>query len=768
MYRIKSPSVASAPNTSGASHPARALIPTHAAGAMPLAILLGSSLAILPVASAQEASWNSGNDEASGQEERAHAGADSIASARSVTLPPVVVQDRPDSELPGAYAGGQVAKGGRAGLLGTRGFMNTPFNTISYTQQYIENLQARELADVIAKTDASVFYTGQRGITAEHYMVRGFDSNINDAMLDGMFGLAPYYRASPEMFERIEVLKGPSALLNGMAPAGSVGGAINLVPKRASNDPLTRLTGTWQSRRQLGIHADVGRRFGESKQFGLRFNSVYRNGESAIRDQDREARVASLGMDWRLGRGRLSADLYTTRDRVDGVNRGISLAPGVAVPRPPSLRTGLSPSWTYFETDDRAGLVRGEVDLSNNLTAYAAFGASRSEYETVSPLAVNVTNAAGDSSTSMAYLHFIVNKKSADIGTRGKFQTGDIRHELTANVTHYSEELEQGFVLSVLPQPLVTNIYAPAWGPSPGSSFTPSVFGKNSARRLTSYGIADTLSFAGDSLQLTLGVRRQEVVNEAFAATTGTRTSRYDKGATTPSIAGLARLTDGMSLYGNYIEGLSIGDVAPTTAANAGEVFAPYKTKQKEVGLKIDSGRLSSTISLFEIKRPSSYTDPVTNVFSSGGMQRNRGLEWNFFGVPLEGVRLMGGIAYVDPKLTRTAGGVNQGKTATSVPKLQAKLGAEWDLSMLPGLTVGANVMSSSRQYVDTANTLVLGGRTVYDLNARYATSIAGKPVTVRGSVTNLTNKAYWSTTLYRGIGLGEPRTFMLSATVDF
>ncbi len=79
--------------------------------------------------------------------------------------------------------------------------------------------------------------------------------------------------------------------------------------------------------------------------------------------------------------------------------------------------------------------------------------------------------------------------------------------------------------------------------------------------------------------------------------------------------------------------GLSQGAIAPNTAENAGEVFAPYKTKQKEIGLKIDLGEFSHTLSMYEIKRPSSYTDPFNNVFSFGGEQRNRGVEWGFFGL---------------------------------------------------------------------------------------------------------------------------------------
>lgn len=57
--------------------------------------------------------------------------------------------------------------------------------------------------------------------------------------------------------------------------------------------------------------------------------------------------------------------------------------------------------------------------------------------------------------------------------------------------------------------------------------------------------------------------------------------------------------------------------MAPNTAENAGEVFAPYKTKQKEVGIKFDLGAFAHTLSVYEIKRPGSYTDPVTNVFRS-------------------------------------------------------------------------------------------------------------------------------------------------------
>lgn len=64
-------------------------------------------------------------------------------------LPTVTVQGASLGSLPEAYAGGQVATGGRVGMLGNKDFMETPFSTISYTDKFIEDRQARDITDVI-------------------------------------------------------------------------------------------------------------------------------------------------------------------------------------------------------------------------------------------------------------------------------------------------------------------------------------------------------------------------------------------------------------------------------------------------------------------------------------------------------------------------------------------------------------------------------------------------------------------------------------------
>ncbi|MCW2100002.1 UNVERIFIED_ORG: iron complex outermembrane receptor protein [Pseudomonas psychrophila] len=683
------------------------------------------------------------------------------------TLPETRVEGEMDlpSELPPSYAGGQVAYGSRVGLLGNKDFMETPFSTVSYTEKYIADRQAQNITQVIAATDPAVFSNGLTGTFSENYSIRGFASNISDVTIGGLYGVAPYYRISPEMYERIEVLKGPSALLNGMPPGGSVGGAVNLVPKRAGNEPLTRFTGTYMSDAQFGGHLDVGRRFGEDQQFGVRFNGVYRDGDGSVDHQKLKAELTSLGLDWRGERARLSADLYESEDRVRGQNRGINLASGVAVPKPPKSDTLLNPDWAYVQTKDHGAIVRAEYDLTDDLMAYAAFGTSETRYVYSGTMLATVFNEAGDFKTSMGQLKMELEKTSGEAGLKGNFLTAAIKHQWSINATHYGDTQKDYGRRQVPGADWITNIYNPVWGPAADKSFP---YIAHSETRLTSYGVADTLSVLEDQVQLTLGVRRQQVLTDTFSVSTGARTGRYDEAATTPAAALLVKLTDNISVYANYIEGLSKGATAPMTAANAGDVFAPYKSKQKEVGLKLDLGDFTHTLSLYEIKRPSSYTDPDTNVFSFGGEQRNRGIEWGFFGAPLNDVRLMGGVAHVDPKLTKTAGGINQGKTATGLPKLQGKLGVEWDTPVIDGLTLTANATSVSKQYINADNSQSIPGYTIFDVGTRYTTHLASRPITLRGSVTNVTNKAYWGTPLLSSLGLGAPRTVELSASVDF
>ena len=135
-------------------------------------------------------------------------------------------------------------------------------------------------------------------------------------------------------------------------------------------------------------------------------------------------------------------------------------------------------------------------------------------------------------------------------------------------------------------------------------------------------------------------------------------------------------------------------------------------------------------------------------------------------------MRLLGGLTLLDAEQRVTQGGVNQGKDAIGVPGTQLNLGAEWDVTGIAGLTLTARALSTSSQYADGANTQELPSWSRLDLGASYATRIADRPVTFRARVDNAADKNYWASAggypNSNYLVLGAPRTFVLSATVDF
>lgn len=666
-------------------------------------------------------------------------------------------------EVHGSYDGEPVSYKNRAGFLGEKDFLETPFNAVTYTQEYIANQQAKDITGVIAATDPSVYTSGVTGQNLESFKIRGLQANISDVMVGGLYGVAPRYRSFPEMFESIEVLKGPSAMLNGMAPNGSVGGAINLVTKRAGDTPLTQLNIDYLSDSQIGGHIDLGRRFGENKQFGIRFNSVYRNGDTAINNQSKETQLAALGLDWKGSRVRLSTDIYLSKDYVDGPTRGLNLAPGVPLPKPPSADTLLNPDWAFNDSKDKGMTARGELDINDSLMFYTAFGYNDNTFKSRSASVSILKNTAGAYETSIGDLIDSVDKKSGEIGLIGKFATGKIGHQMAFNITGYKENgtLAGNFHKTKINNNFY-NLVWPSFGDIP---FTAPELLKTESRLISS-GLADTLLFGEGKYQLTLGVRHQSVATSESGLFK--RNKDYDESEVTPSVAFLVKLTEGISLYANYIEGLTKGKAAPVAAANAGEVFAPFKTEQKEIGVKVDLGEFTNTLSVFNITKPQDYIDPVSKIFSVDGEQDNTGVEWSFFGAPIQDVRLMGGVTYIDAEITKATNKKQEGNQAADVPKWQAKLGAEWDQPYNRNLTFSANISSMSQQFTNNNNDLSIPGRTLLDLGARYKAQVGQHPVIIRSTITNVTGKEYWAKPHYTSLGIGDRRSFKLSATVGF
>lgn len=657
------------------------------------------------------------------------------------------------------YSGGQFARGGSLGILGNTDLMNVPFSTTNYTSELIQNQQALSVADVVMN-DASVRTLTSRGGFGDDFQVRGFTVSNGDISMNGLFGLAPSTRVPLEMIERVEVLKGPGALANGVGPGGSIGGSINVVTKRAADTPLTRLTTTYMGKSQLGAHLDVGRRFGEDNQWGVRVNGLVRGGEGNIDGGKQNLNLGSLGLDYVGARTRWSLDALATRGDTKEFRPQTSFAgSALAVPAVPDARLNFYPG-TKLQDNVKTVLSRIEHDLNDNTTLYGSLGYTDYDYEQTFPS--GRPNALGNFTVTNAYYDEYAKTKSADAGIRTRFKTGSVGHTLAVGVNFLDQEKGYFYATSSGPgNP--SSLYNPA--PLPPMTTARGAPGKSGTTEQSSLAIADTMSFANDRFLVTLGLRRQTMEQDNFNPANGANTGHYKASAVTP-LAGLVfKPMRNVSVYTNYTAGLTRGNTAGPTTANAGETFAPQKSKQNEVGVKVDWGRLTTQAAVYQIERPGAMTDPVTNVYSFGGEQRNRGLELTAYGEIQRGLRAMASASFNSAKLTRTAGGVNQGNNAAGVPERTFNLGLDWD-TPVQGLSINGRVINTSAVYADAANRLRVDAWTRLDLGARYATKVAGKPVVFRANLENVADKNYWVVSNY--VTVGAPRTLMLSAAVDF
>lgn len=664
------------------------------------------------------------------------------------------------------YAGGQVARRGSQGLLGSKDFMETPFSMTTYTSEVIENQQARTLGDLIAN-DPSVRATNPAGGRYEQFTIRGLSLFNSDVAYNGLYGVLPTYTIDMEMADRVDILKGPTQLINGISPRGSVGGGINVVPKRATDKPITSFTGSYASNNQLGGAVDVGRRFGEDDKFGIRFNGVKQSGDTEWDHQSVDRDMAVLGLDFRGERLRLSTDIGHTERDTDAPQERVQVGANAQVPRASDVRHNYAQAWSKARTKDTFGTVNGEFDVSDSVMLYGGVGARKSNHDFLRH-AVSVTNDAGDFSVQPRDFTRDENVRTATAGVRNWFHTGPVSHEVNLAASYFYMDFENGGARYASAP---SNLYDPVETPKPGTPtrFDSKVYTEN---RFSGVALSDTLGFFDDRLLLTLGARWQRVKVDDWSDNIKGDTA-YDEEKVSPSGGILFKATDKLSLYANYMEGLSQGKIAPSTSVNEDEIFPPFISRQVEVGAKYDAGPFAVTAAVFRIKQPAYETNATTRVFGPNGKRQNDGVEVSVFGEPLTGFRLLGGVMYIDSELTSTTNGTFDGNRAPATPKYNVNLGAEWDVPTVQGLTLTSRGLYSSSQYLDQSNNKEIDSWERFDVGARYAFRVDEKTITLRGNIENVADKRYWSSAgasddSEPGLTLSTPRTYLLSATVDF
>jgi iron complex outermembrane receptor protein len=704
------------------------------------------------------------------------AAAPASPAAADDKLQTIVVSASADASAGGLsrnFAGGQVARGGRVGLLGNVDIMETPFNTFNFTSELIQEQQARSVADVL-QNDPSVRVARGFGNFQELYVIRGFAVSSDDLAYNGLYGVLPRQFVASELLERVEVFRGANSFLNGAAPGGGgVGGSINLLPKRAGNTPLTQVTVGVESGGQGYVATDIGRRFGPENRAGIRVNVARRDGDTSVDKEHRELTVGSVGLDYQGTDFRLSADLGYQNHKLAAPRPAITPSGLIALPAAPDSSSNWAQDWTHSNERNTFGTVRGEWDLNPDTVAWAALGARSGDEDNILS-EPTVTAADG---TANAYRFDNVrhdNVRTGEIGVRTKLRTGSIGHTLSASASSYWLESKNAYAFSTFGG-IATNIYTPInVSAPPATFFTGGALnnpGLTAKTIFSSYALADSMSMLDNKVLLTVGARHQSIKTEGYDYNSGVSNAHYDETKVTPMAGIVYRPVKAVSLYANYIEGLQQGPTASGVGIdNTGAIFAPYVSRQKEIGVKYEVGTLGATAAVFRTTMPSAYVE--NGHFGVFGEQRNQGLEMTVYGMPVRGLRLLGGLTLLDASQRVTKDAANQGKDVIGVPDTQANIGADWDVPGVRGLSLNARTVYTSSQYADAANAQKLPSWTRLDLGASYATRILDRDVTFRARVDNVTDKSYWASAggypNSNYLILGAPRTVSVSATVGF
>lgn len=685
-----------------------------------------------------------------------------------------VSADASKGGLSEAYTGGQIARGTRIGILGTMDLLKTPFSATSYTNELIQDQQAASVGDVLLN-DPTVRATRGFGNFQEMYFIRGFPVPSDDMTYNGLYGILPRQYVPTEFVERVDVFRGANTFISGGAGAANgfgVGGMVNIVPKRAQNNDFNRFTTSLYQRGHWANSFDISRRFGGNAELGVRISGSVRDGEQSIKNEDKELDNLIAAFDINGDGYRISADIGHSNHVLNSPRP--SVTPTGKAPGVPDSSDNFAQPWSFSKEKATFGTVRAEVDLDDSTTTWLAFGAKESDEHN------RLANATSVSYSGDMTAYRFENKKedsvfSKELGIKKEFVSESYgKHELVASYNSYNIESKNAYewsnnfssnIYNFIEVPLETSVLYS------GASLQSPV--KTEVIHNSSWAIADTMSFMDDNLKVMLGLREQTIknTNYGYDGIRSDNNSKEDK-EVTPLATILYRVNKLVSVYGNYVEALSAGQIAPWNAANSGTRLANYTSEQYEVGIKYDARFFGGSIALFTTDKPFGIRETGSNIFKEGGEQRNRGMELSLFGEPVDNLKLLGGFTYIDSEITKSNDESLKGERAIGVPKYQANLNVDYTLTSMPGLSFNSRVIYTGKQYRDGANLYSIPSWATLDVGAKYITKLGKNDLTLRARLNNVLDKDYWSAAGgYPDQGylvMGMPRTATLSATLDF
>ena len=604
------------------------------------------------------------------------------------------------------------------------------------SKERIDDQGMRSITDVLRAVPGASVASGEGHRDA--IILRGQNSTA-DFFVDGIRDDVQYYRGLYNL-DRVEVLKGPNAMIFGR---GGGGGVVNRVTKKAAGRQAAGAIlsldshGAWSSAVDLETPL--------TGEIAGRVNAVYETFDS-FRDHVDGRRIGlnpTLG--WQLN-GDTRIDLsyeYANDSRV--TDRGIPSQGGRPLQGAQRQFFG-DPQVNRLRFDAHVGDLAIEHRFSDALrwTAKARVGTYDKFYRNA--LAAGPVTPAGLVSMEAYQSRTRRDSLFAQNDFVASLTTGPVAHTLLFGVDYSNQDTfsdrQQGFFDAA---GTIQNVSVPL---ASSDDLPPIFFRDSAARRATA---VDSKAHAvglyvqdqakiGDHVELIAGLRRDWFSLATHDRVSGADVSRKDS-TWSPRLGLVLKPTTDVSLYASWSKsflpqsGDQFSSLTPSTAALAPETF-----RNREIGLKYAvTPAIDVTLAGYVLDRANTRaTDPVTRLTVLTGKERSKGIEATAEGRFGHGLSLAASAALQQAVITRTTTAAVAGTHVASVPKFTSSLWGRYDVSDRLGFGLG--LFHQSQTFASLSNAVTVPGFTRVDAAAFIGLT---RQLKLQLNVENLANKKY-------------------------
>jgi iron complex outermembrane receptor protein len=697
-----------------------------------------------------------------------------VSEAQPAALPRVTVVGNKESD--DSY---RVESVDSIGPLGSQKLLDVPYTIGILSEDLIKNSQATNFKDV-SKYLPLVAYQEQQGADILRPQTRGMQGgNFQNSRMDGMTFFITVANAM-EQFQQIEVVNGVSASLYGPA---NPSGMFNFVSKRPTDYDLREVTVSYASDSIGTAHVDLGGKLDSNGVVSYRFNGLFGEGDAWVEHSHAKRVLGSLAVDVRPLEDTVIETNYSYYHLIDtGFPGWFSYGEKIILPPAPDPKNvGYGQNYAGVDMLTRMGSVRLKHDFNSDW--HLVVGAlNQDASRDINTPVDNLTNNNGNYTSSLANgfaPRFIMTSDAAYLD--GNFTTWSVAHDLAIGTTGYKSQSYSVITPATAPSVLLgsASIDSPAIFPFPAAGLPNTGLNFDSS---TTYqqgvNIGDTIRFT-DQWATRLAVSQDWFHVDNYNAKAVALPEYADHGLS-PTASLMYKPVGNMTVYATFASSLQAGDLAPsgTGLVNAGQSLPPYRSKEYEVGYKASLAKIDFTAALFRIQRPFANVNLADNAFEISGLQVNRGLELSAVGEVIPGLTVYGGVTLLDAKLENTPLATTNDQIYVGAPKVKGNTLFEYHLPTVPGLVATFDWQYSGPRAANDTNSFFVAGYNLFDVGARYTSSILAKSVTWRLAVDNVADKHYWSTIAPSNLTgantgsllahFGSPRTVLASASIDF